>query len=710
MTTTLLRSYLFSSPRFFSSAYPCPPRSLTSFSFFTVRSRRSQRTTHRCTSASQPKQIFPFSSFSCYFAVRASVASSSLSSCQPSSFSLSSSSSFSSPPVLKTRSAELYAHSPLHSLLSSAPTAVRCYTASASPVSRLAQDSTSSSSLEDNESSGDSYASTASARGAEKDLPVNIGVSSSCSHSSPSKVKLLRSRTGGVSIGECRKALEASNWDIESAVVYLRKRGIARGNTRSADRVPGEGLISITTLATENTLVTSLVEVNSDTDFVSRHPRFVAFAQLAGRALAQLLLAPGRVGTTPTSGESSLSSSFSFSSSSLGSEDRRGGGRGPEEERQKQERKKEENAGLLELLKNTPISPDDVEESGLDADGLSIGKTSSPKHEIDAGDTVGPGVRSSDERETPSPSSVCRNNSTGSEDSVTLSRPTILLREILSLLSQQFGETIEISRCRGLTVPVRPMTGPGSLAFENHREDSSYPSCYAVGSYIHNHFSGKNVGRSGAVVVLRWRMPKKSFSTDAEDKRGSSTLAGNSADTNVHMKMQLLAKLLAMQCIATRPRFLRYSDIDPNFLETEKQIIRDSLLSKGERGMLLTAHRDVLEKAVEGRLSSTLNEQILLEQDFLLSAQLQQQLLSSSNKRSEDSLEDRQNSKGYSDAKVKSTRTGNLCEGKNVDSGGTTMPMNLKVKDALKYVASHYDCEDLDVSDLELLSIDDCTK
>lgn len=62
--------------------------------------------------------------------------------------------------------------------------------------------------------------SAASTQVPEEEMHAKASVfSSSTASSSSSKVKLLRSRTGGVSIGECRKALDASNW-VRGVDVY----------------------------------------------------------------------------------------------------------------------------------------------------------------------------------------------------------------------------------------------------------------------------------------------------------------------------------------------------------------------------------------------------------------------------------------------------------------------------------------------------------
>ncbi len=87
-------------------------------------------------------------------------------------------------------------------------------------------------------------------------------------------IKTLRERSG-VGIGDCKKALEESNGDIEKASEILRKKGIAKAAKR-AGREASEGLILVDT--NENNTEGYILEVNSETDFVSRNEKFQEFA------------------------------------------------------------------------------------------------------------------------------------------------------------------------------------------------------------------------------------------------------------------------------------------------------------------------------------------------------------------------------------------------------------------------------------------------
>jgi elongation factor Ts len=96
-------------------------------------------------------------------------------------------------------------------------------------------------------------------------------------------VKELREKTG-VGMMDCKKALGETSGDIEAAVDWLRKNGLAAA-AKKAGRVASEGLIGLA--VDENSA--ALVEVNSETDFVSRNEDF----QNTVRAVAGLALSCG---------------------------------------------------------------------------------------------------------------------------------------------------------------------------------------------------------------------------------------------------------------------------------------------------------------------------------------------------------------------------------------------------------------------------------
>ena len=81
-------------------------------------------------------------------------------------------------------------------------------------------------------------------------------------------VKELRDKTG-VGMMDCKKALAETSGNVEKAIDWLRKQGIAAAE-KKASRIASEGLIGIATKA--NTA--AIVEINSETDFVSRNSEF----------------------------------------------------------------------------------------------------------------------------------------------------------------------------------------------------------------------------------------------------------------------------------------------------------------------------------------------------------------------------------------------------------------------------------------------------
>ena len=86
-----------------------------------------------------------------------------------------------------------------------------------------------------------------------------------------SDVKELREKTGAGML-DCKKALEATEGDMEKAVDWLREKGIAKA-AKKESRIAAEGLCQIKTEG--NNAV--ILEVNSETDFVAKNDEFVNF-------------------------------------------------------------------------------------------------------------------------------------------------------------------------------------------------------------------------------------------------------------------------------------------------------------------------------------------------------------------------------------------------------------------------------------------------
>ena len=78
------------------------------------------------------------------------------------------------------------------------------------------------------------------------------------------QIKELRERTGAGML-ECKKALAENGDDVEKAIDYLRKRGMAQAAKKSG-RVAAEGLVHA--YIHGGGMIVVLVEINCETDFV----------------------------------------------------------------------------------------------------------------------------------------------------------------------------------------------------------------------------------------------------------------------------------------------------------------------------------------------------------------------------------------------------------------------------------------------------------
>ena len=98
---------------------------------------------------------------------------------------------------------------------------------------------------------------------------------------SASMVKDLREKTGA-GMMDCKKALAETDGDMEAAVDWLRKKGLAAAAKKSG-RVASDGLVAVVTEGTSG----AAVEINAETDFVARNESFQSFvSEVAKIALA----------------------------------------------------------------------------------------------------------------------------------------------------------------------------------------------------------------------------------------------------------------------------------------------------------------------------------------------------------------------------------------------------------------------------------------
>ena len=86
-------------------------------------------------------------------------------------------------------------------------------------------------------------------------------------------VKNLREMTG-VGMMDCKKALAASDGDMDKAVEYLREKGLA-ASAKKAGRIAAEGMAYAGVING----VGVVVEVNAETDFVGKNEKFVEFVK-----------------------------------------------------------------------------------------------------------------------------------------------------------------------------------------------------------------------------------------------------------------------------------------------------------------------------------------------------------------------------------------------------------------------------------------------
>ena len=99
---------------------------------------------------------------------------------------------------------------------------------------------------------------------------------------SASMVKELREATGA-GMMDCKKALTATDGDMDAAVDFLREKGLATAQ-KKANRIAAEGIVA--TLVSEDGKKAVAVEVNSETDFVAKNEKFQNYvAQVAEQAL-----------------------------------------------------------------------------------------------------------------------------------------------------------------------------------------------------------------------------------------------------------------------------------------------------------------------------------------------------------------------------------------------------------------------------------------
>ena len=96
-------------------------------------------------------------------------------------------------------------------------------------------------------------------------------------------VAALREKTG-CGMMDCKKALTASNGDMEAALDFLREKGLAAA-TKKAGRIAAEGVAFA--YINEDETVGVAIEVNAETDFVAKNAEFQAFVNTCAETIAK---------------------------------------------------------------------------------------------------------------------------------------------------------------------------------------------------------------------------------------------------------------------------------------------------------------------------------------------------------------------------------------------------------------------------------------
>lgn len=96
-------------------------------------------------------------------------------------------------------------------------------------------------------------------------------------------VKELREMTGA-GMMDCKKALVETDGDIDKAVEVLREKGLSKA-AKKAGRIAAEGLVQ--TAFSDDHKAASVIEVNSETDFVAKNPEFIEFVDTLAKKVIE---------------------------------------------------------------------------------------------------------------------------------------------------------------------------------------------------------------------------------------------------------------------------------------------------------------------------------------------------------------------------------------------------------------------------------------
>lgn len=96
-------------------------------------------------------------------------------------------------------------------------------------------------------------------------------------------VKELREMTG-CGMMDCKKALTETDGDMDKAVEFLREKGLATA-AKKAGRIASEGIVLA--YMSDDKKIASLLEVNSETDFVAKNAEFLTFVETVAKIVAE---------------------------------------------------------------------------------------------------------------------------------------------------------------------------------------------------------------------------------------------------------------------------------------------------------------------------------------------------------------------------------------------------------------------------------------
>ncbi|KAL8449947.1 hypothetical protein Emag_003508 [Eimeria magna] len=160
--------------------------------------------------------------------------------------------------------------------------------------------------------------------------------------------------------------------------------------------------------------------------------------------------------------------------------------------------------------------------------------------------------------------------------------------DLFPVLTSQFGEKVVVATVERL--------------------DGTASSC--VGAYVHNEVEC-GVGRVAGLVQLSYEITDPTKNT-----------------APLRKAVTHFARLLAMQVVATKPKFISLSSIPPEFAQQERLVVEQAAVKRASANVKAAD----LAKIVEKNLVQCLEEQCLLTQEFLMTMQMNRDILNANRK------------------------------------------------------------------------------